>query len=209
MSILQKKRQTDLQVITDWVEQRSKVLDLGCGRGLLLEHLRTHKAIYGIGVDIDPEKILACIKRGLNVYQGDAELLLKEFPDGYFDWVICSRTVQELYHPGRVIQEALRVGRHLAMGFVNAGYWLNRWHFLLYGERVVNEVYSHTWDQGPPSNPVSIRSFERYCQANLLCAVDRVYLRGDWKTPCTRWANWRAGYAIYHLMKKETSGRKG
>lgn len=209
MSILHKKRQTDLQVIADWVDHRSKVLDLGCGRGVLLDHLRSHKSIHGVGVDIDPEKILACIKRGLNVYQGDAEQLMNEFPDGYFDWVICSRTVQELHHPGRVIQSALRVGRHLVMGFVNGGYWINRFHHLLHGERVVNDVYPNTWDQGPPSNPVSIRSFERYCHTSSLRAVDRVYLRGDWKTPCTRWVNWRAGYAIYHLMKQADATREG
>src|SRR5690554_5989617 len=101
------KRETDLQIVSDWVEQGARVLDLGCGRGILLEYLHQTRGIYGVGVDNDPQKILGCVKRGVNAYQGDIKQILSEFPDQYFDWVVCSRTLQELNKPKEVLFEAM------------------------------------------------------------------------------------------------------
>ena len=135
------KRTVDMQVIADWIEPGSRVLDLGCGRGVLLEYLVQRKAVEAVGVDTSFSKVTSCIRRGLAAYQGDMEGFLREFPDGFFDHVLCSRTLQELAAPARVINEALRVGRRLAVGFVNHGYWENRVSLALNGRRLVNEVY--------------------------------------------------------------------
>ncbi|MFP4281835.1 MAG: methionine biosynthesis protein MetW [Opitutales bacterium] len=195
------KRQTDFQIISNWIEDGSRVLDLGCGRGVLLEHLAQARNVRAVGVDTDLRKIQSCVRRGVSAYQGDAEGFLAAFPDGFFDWVIVSRTLQELDHPGRVMAEALRVGRTLAVGFVNHAYLRNRWAHFISGERVRNEVYPRSWHEDTPSHEVSVASFERFCAEAGYTIRQRAYLRGDWKTPLASWPNLRAGYAVYALTR--------
>ena len=93
MSLYKNRRQVDFQIIAKWVHDGDRILDLGCGRGILLEYLQQKKSIYGVGVDIDFDKILSCIQRKVNAYQGDVRAILAQFPDGAFDRVIFSRTV--------------------------------------------------------------------------------------------------------------------
>lgn len=193
------KREVDFQIISEWIEPGSRVLDLGCGRGILLEHLKRTKGVQGVGVDVDFQKILSCIKRGVTVYQGDIEMILKEFPDDFFDWVICSRTLQELEHSVLIIKEALRLSRHMAISFVNQGFWGNRLSILRGGSQVVSKLYPETWDQRRLSKPISIAEFERFCVEQNLQIHRKVYLLGDWKKTCSVLPNLRAGYAIYSI----------
>lgn len=197
------KRETDFQIITNWIADGQRVLDIGCGRGILLEHLRLTKGVYGVGVDISLEKVQACLGRSVNAYQGDAERFLSSQPDQHYDWVVLSRTVQELRHPGQVIENALRVGRHVAVGFVNHGYWVNRWNTLWTGSRGTSEVFPLTWEGGVPYNPVTINGFEAFCRRHGIRIVRRVHLQGDWKRE-QRWGpNLLAGYAIYDVSKED------
>ena len=202
MSKLADKRTVDMQVIGDWVEPGARVLDLGCGRGVMLDYLSQAKQARGIGVDLDFGKILACVQRGVTAYQGDMLEFMRAFPEGYFDRVICSRTIEELPDPAAVIAEALRVGRALAVGFVNHGYWKNRLDALLRGQKPDNEVYTTPWHESRPANPVSIADFEKFCAAQGIRINRRVWLRGDWKRPCRLRPNLRAGYAVYDLERK-------
>ncbi len=195
------KRTVDMQVIGEWIEPEARVLDLGCGRGVLLEYLVHTKHVHGIGVDLDVEKIGACVRRGINAYQGDMLEFMRAFPDGHFDCVICSRTLEEMHSPAAVIAEALRVWRAVAVGFVNHGYWKTRLDILFHGRKPRNEVYTTTWHESRPANPVSIVDFEAFCAAKQLRLLRRAHLRGDWKTPCTRLPNLFAGYALYELTK--------
>ena len=201
MSRVAEKRTVDMQIIGEWVEPASKVLDLGCGRGALLDYLVHTKQVSAVGVDLDFEKITACVARGLSAYQGDMMSFLREFPDRNFDRVICSRTVQELDDPTAVILEALRVGRALTVGFVNHGFWKNRIDALLRGRKVRNEVYTTEWFESRPSNPVTIADFEHFCQAKGIRIVRRAHLRGDWHRPCRVAPNLFAGYALYDLAR--------
>lgn len=196
-----RKRQTDQEILTTWIPRGARVLDLGCGRGVLLEKLAQTRGAYVVGVDNQLAKINAVVKRGLNAYQGDIEQALAIYPDGFFDWVICSRTVQELTSPGRILNEALRVGTNLAVGFLNYGYWRNRVSIARTGSRPTNEVFPTDWWHAGPYNPVTIAGFERFCATEGMAVADVVYLRGDWETPLTRWPNLRAGYAVYHLVR--------
>lgn len=195
------KREIDLQIISEWIEPGARVLDLGCGRGILLEHLRQTRQVYGVGVDADPQKILGCVKRGVSAFQGDILGLLAEYPPDFFDWVILSRTLQELPEPARILREALRVGRQLAVGFINYAYWRNRLAMLQTGQRVRNEVFPHRWHEGRPIHPVTVKDFERYCAEEKITLQHRVYLKGNWHTPISLWPNLRAGYAVYHLSR--------
>lgn len=195
------KRQIDLEIISEWVEPKSRVLDLGCGRGVLLQNLKSEKSIYGVGVDTDPIKINGCIKRGVNAYQGEIEGILKEFSDKTFDVVICSRTVQELINPANVIFEALRVGRAVMIGFVNHGYWVNRFNMVFKGNRVINDVYPQHWYESSPENPVTINEFELFCKESQIRIQRKVYLSGDWDTKLTFLPNLLSGYALYEIAR--------
>ena len=135
------RRQVDYQIIARWVDEGDRVLDLGCGRGVLLEYLKQKKSVYGVGVDISFEHILSCVKRGVPAYHGDVQALLATFGENAFDRVIFSRSVELLDDPDAILAEGLRVGKRVTVGFVNHGFWLNRFNFLLKGQRTVNEVY--------------------------------------------------------------------
>lgn len=195
------KRTVDMQAISGWVEPRSRVLDLGCGRGVLLESLVQSKDVRAVGVDLDIDKIAACIRRGITAYHGDMLAFMRAFPDGHFSRVICSRTLEEVADPGVVIAEALRVARAVAVGFVNHGYWKNRLDTFFRGRKPQNPVYTTRWHESRPANPLSIADFEQFCAAKNVRIAHRVFFRGDWKTPCTTLPNLMAGYALYDLTR--------
>ena len=200
------KRAADLKVISDWVKKDEKVLDLGCGQGILLEHLRETKNVKGLGVDYDSNKAAACISRGVNVYQGDIRNALSMLSDDSFDWVVFSRMVEELPEPGQIILDALRVGKKVAVSFVNHGYWRNRLHFSKHGSRIKNDVYRENWQSSHPRNHFSINEFESFCGASQELKKPfrlgrRVFHRGNWKTECKWVPNLRAGLAIYELVR--------
>ncbi|HEX2100905.1 MAG TPA: methionine biosynthesis protein MetW [Candidatus Synoicihabitans sp.] len=193
------KRTVDMQVIADWVAPNSRVLDLGCGRGVLLASLVQSKNVFGVGVDLEFDKIASCIRRGLTAYQGDMMAFMRSFPSDHFDRVICSRTLEEVAAPAEVIAEALRVGRAITVGFVNHAYWKNRVDNLVRGRKPRNAVYTTAWFESRPANPITIADFEDFCATKGYQIARRVHLRGDWKQPCTVRPNLLAGYALYDL----------
>ncbi|MBS0664091.1 MAG: methyltransferase domain-containing protein [Verrucomicrobia bacterium] len=201
MNKVVEKRTVDMQIIGEWVAPGSRVLDLGSGRGALLDYLVQTKEVSALGVDLDFGRVTACVARGIPVYQGDMTAFMREFPDRYFDRVICSRTVQELDDPTGVILEALRVGRALTVGFVNFGFWKNRVDALTRGRKVRNEVYTTEWFESRPANPVTIADFEHFCAAKGITITRRAHLRGNWRSPCRFLPNLFAGYALYDLRK--------
>jgi len=198
----QVKQDTDLHILSDWIAPGSRVLDLGCGRGLLLEHLLQARQAQVVGVDSDLHSVIGCVERGVPAYQGDIMDVLNFYPAGSFDWVVCSRTVQELAEPWRVLERSLVVGRRVAVGFVNHGFWLNRWNMFWRGHRVRNEVYPEPWYKSHPSNPVAIADFEEFCAAIGARVTRRAFLAGDWRTPRQFWPELLAGYALYEFTRK-------
>jgi len=195
------KRTVDMQIIGDWVEPNTRVLDLGCGRGALLDYLVQTKKVSGVGVDLDFVRISACVRRGLSAYQGDMTSFMRSFPEKHFDRVICSRTVHELADPTSVILEALRVGRALTVGFVNHGFWKNRFNTLVQGRKIRNEVYTTEWFESRPANPVTIADFEHFCAVKGIRISRYEHLSGDWHAPCRALPNLFAGYALYDLAR--------
>ena len=201
MKKLVEKRTVDMQIIGEWVEPGTRVLDLGCGRGVLLDYLGQTKKISGVGVDLNFAKITACVRRGVSAYQGDLMAFMRTFPDRNFDRVICSRTVQELADPAAVILEALRVGRALTVGFVNHGYWKNRVDAFFRGRKHRNAVYTTEWFESHPTNPVSLADFEHFCAVKGIAIRRRALLRGNWRDSCRFRPNLFAGYALYDLAR--------
>ncbi|MCX6952285.1 MAG: methyltransferase domain-containing protein [Verrucomicrobia bacterium] len=201
MSKFVEKRTVDMQIIGDWVEPNTRVLDLGCGPGVLLDYLVQTKQVSAVGVDLDLDRITTCVRRGLAAYQGDMTEFMRAFPDKHFDRVICSRTVHELGDPTAVIGEALRVGRSLTVGFVNHGFWKNRVDMLIRGRKLRNPVYTTEWFESRPANPVTIADFEHFCAAKEIRIARRAHLAGDWHSPCRALPNLFAGYALYDLAR--------
>lgn len=195
------KRTVDMQVIGEWVEPQSRILDLGCGRGELMAYLSQEKQVSATGVDLDFERISACVRSGLSAYQGDMTAFMHAFPDNHFDRIICSRTVHELNDPAGVILAALRVGTAVTVGFVNHAFWKNRVGGLLGGRKVQNAVYTTRWHESRPTNPLSIADFEDFCREKSIRISRRVHLMGDWRTPCPFLPNLLAGYALYDLAR--------
>jgi len=201
MSKLVEKRTVDMQVIGEWVEPQSRVLDLGCGRGELMAYLVQAKQVSATGVDLDFGRVSACVARGLSAYQGDMTAFMRAFPDQHFDRVICSRTVHELDDPAGVILEALRVASAVTVGFVNHGFWKNRLNVLFRGRKVRNVVYTTPWHESRPANPLTIADFEDFCREKAIRVARRAHLLGDWRTPCHLMPNLLAGYALYDLAR--------
>ena len=201
MSKLVEKRTVDMRIIGEWVQPGTRVLDLGCGRGVLLDYLAQTKQVAAVGVDLDFARISACVSRGVTAYQGDMVSFMRAFPARHFARVICSRTVHELNDPAEVILEALRVGQAVTVGFVNHGYWKNRLDGLIRGRKLRNEVYTTDWFESRPTNPVSIADFEHFCAAKGITITRRAHLGGDWKTPCHLRPHLFAGYALYDLTR--------
>jgi methionine biosynthesis protein MetW len=195
------KRTVDMQILADWVEPRSRVLDLGCGRGALLDSLVQSKDIFAVGVDLDFGKIAACVRLGITAYQGDMLEFMRAFPDGHFDRVICSRTLEEVADPAAVIAEALRVGRAVTVGFVNHAFWKNRLATLWRGRKPRNAVYTTEWFESRPSNPVGVADFEHFCAVKGYRIARRALLGGNWRSPCAFAPNLLAGYALYDLAR--------
>ena len=115
--------------------------------------------------------------------------------------VIFSRSVDLLEQPNATLAEALRVGKHVTVGFVNHGYWRNRLSFISRGRRIENEVYPKKWYESQPTNPFSIDEFDGFCQSAGIRIVNREYLLGNWRDTCPFLPGLFAGYAIYDLTK--------
>ena len=110
-------------LIAGWIRDGSRVLDLGCGDGTLLAHLQTGGGVTGYGIEIDPENILRCLERGVNVIQSDLNRGLSDFDDDSFDYVVMTQTLQAMRFPNLVLREMLRVGREAIVTFPNFGHW--------------------------------------------------------------------------------------
>lgn len=195
------KRRTDQMIIMRNTQIGDKVLDLGCGRGSLLELLIREKQVKGVGVDTNPKKILECIRKGITAYQGDINSVLGLFPDQSFDRVILSRTIEHLSHSGKTIQEALRVGKRVTIGFVNHGFWLNRMNYFLKGNRTVNDVYPDPWHDTDPVTLFSLANFEDFCRTHQIQVHDRTCLDGEWGKTCAFLPNLLAGYVICDISR--------
>ena len=123
----------DLRAIFEIIKPNSKVLDLGCGDGLLLKELVLKKKVNGLGIEISIEKIKSCLNSGISVIQEDLNDGLKEFKDNTFDFIVLSQTLEYVADPVYLIQEMLRVGKKVVISFENLAYWKNRVTFLLNG----------------------------------------------------------------------------
>ena len=119
------------QLISEWITDGARVLDLGCGDGGFLAALNKEKSVTGYGIEIDPENIVKCIQKGVNVIQANLDEGLSEFEENSFDFVVMTQTIQALRSPHSVIREILRIGKEGIVTFPNVGHWRCRLQFML------------------------------------------------------------------------------
>ena len=166
----------DFAAIAGWVRMGSSVLDLGCGDGTLLRFLAEQRGGAGYGVEIDDDGILACVRNGVNVIQGDLERGLSGFADGSFDYVILSQTLQAVRSSERVVREMLRVGREGIVTFPNFGYWRNRLH-VFRGHMPVSDNLPYQWFDTPNIHLCTITDFEDFCRGHEVRILERIVMR--------------------------------
>ncbi|WP_460805938.1 methionine biosynthesis protein MetW [Microbulbifer agarilyticus] len=154
----------DLDIIHNWVPAQSRVLDLGCGDGALLERLASEKQVSGYGVEIDPEEIQKCVERGVNVVEQNLDNGLKNFADQSFDTVLMTQALQTLRFPHLVVEEMLRVGRECIITFPNFGQWKARWHLAFSGRMPVSDLLPYEWYDTPNIHFCTFKDFEVLCR---------------------------------------------
>jgi len=157
----------DHLLIAELVEKGSRVLDVGCGDGALLQLLADTKDTDGRGVELERERVNACVARGLSVIQGDADRDLDDYPDEAFDYAILSLTIQATRYPKTVLENLLRIGRRAIVSFPNFGHWRIRMELLLTGRMPQTQNLPEPWYASPDAHLCTIKDF-----ADLVELVD-------------------------------------
>jgi len=155
----------EFKVIADLVEKNTRVLDVGCADGTLMEFLKVNKNIDIRGLEISKNKVQKCIEKGLTVIEGNAEKDLKQFPNKSFDYVILSQTLQAFLDPELVISELLRVGKKAIVTIPNFGYWKVRLHLLTKGTMPVTETLPDQWYNTPNLHMCTIKDFVHFVKS--------------------------------------------
>lgn len=153
----------DLQLIADMVAPRSRVLDIGCGDGALLDYLVHFKQVDGRGMELSQAGVNACVSHGLSVIQGDADTDLRDYPSNAFDYAILSQTLQATRDPRGVVEDLARIGRRAIVSFPNFGHWRVRGHLLLRGRMPVTEALPLHWYDTPNIHLCTILDFVALC----------------------------------------------
>ena len=188
----------DFEAISNWIKPASSVLDLGCGDGELLVHLKESRNITGYGIENDDAGILACVSNGVNVIQSNLESGLKEVGDGAFDYVILSQTLQAMKRTEAVIDEMLRVGTEAIVSFPNFGYWQHRWQ-LLKGRMPVSDALPYAWHNTPNVHMCTVADFDAFCARKNLRVLNRLVMNGEREQ--TLMPNLMGTLALYRLAK--------
>jgi len=165
----------DFPIIANWVNSNSKVLDLGCGDGELLNYLKKERNITGYGIEKDPDNWLTSLKKGINVLQVDIEAGLPEFEDNSFDVVILSKTIQSMHNTEEILDEMLRVGKQVIVTFPNFGYWRDRIQSIQ-GMMPKSKELPYSWFNTPNVHLCTINDFDNLCKSNKYKIVDRLVL---------------------------------
>ena len=153
----------EFKVISDLLPNNSRVLDVGCGDGSLMNFLVKEKNIETRGLELDQNNVQECFNKGLTVIQGNAETELYQFPDKSFDYVILSQTLQAFYKPDKVLNELLRIGKSVIVSIPNFGYWKVRTSLLFFGKMPVTKTLPNAWYNTPNLHMCTIKDLFNFC----------------------------------------------
>ena len=153
---------SEYKIIAELIENNSRVLDVGCDDGTLMEFLKKNKNVDIRGIEISKERVQTCIAKGLTVIEGNAEYDLKQFPNDSFDYVILGQTLQAFINPEVVIKELLRVGKKAVVTIPNFGHWKVRFNLLIEGTMPVTKSLPNDWYNTPNIHMCTIKDFEKF-----------------------------------------------
>lgn len=173
------RMRVDLEIVAGMIAPGSRVLDVGCGDGALLRCLAAEKGVDGRGIEIERDGVSACMRLGLSVVQGDADTDLGDYPDGAFDYVVLSQTLQATHSPREVLRQLLRIGRRAIVSFPNFGYWRCRLQLALGGRMPVTRTLDNPWYETPNIHFCTIRDFLALCAAEGVTVERKVALAHD------------------------------
>jgi len=193
----------DLTLIQPWINEGSRVLDLGCGDGTLLATLAKQKNVSGVGLEIDPENITQSLAQGVNVIEHDLNLGLGNFRDNSFDMVVMTLALQTLRYPHLVIDEMLRVGRECIVTFPNFGHWRSRWYLSQRGKMPVSKFLPYTWYDTPNIHFCTVKDFEALCADKQIRVLNSAVIGADniQSSLADRFPNLLGVTAVYHISK--------
>jgi methionine biosynthesis protein MetW len=169
---------SDYAIISELIEPNTRVLDLGCGEGELLQWLQLHKAVEARGVEIIGSRVQRAIARGVSVYQGDIDNGLADYPDGAFDYIILSQTLQETREPLKVLREMLRVGKRAIVAFPNFGHWSVRLAHLWTGRAPKTKLFPYDWYDSPNIHFLTIHDFQELVAREHWIAERSIFISG-------------------------------
>ena len=199
MKKLDQNSRYDFPIIENWTHQNSKVLDLGCGDGSLLNYLKEKKDIKGFGIEKNKDNWLLSLKNNIDVIQMDLEAGLAGFETNSFDLVILSRTIQSMNHIEEIIHEMMRVGKEVIITFPNFGYWKNRFQ-IMKGNMPVSDELPYKWFETPNIHLCTIQDFDNLCRANKIKVEQRLILTD--KKSVNFYPNFFGALALYKLVSK-------
>ena len=153
----------EFQIISELIENNTRVLDVGCGDGTLMKYLKDKKKVDTRGLEISKNNVQSCISKGLSIIEGNAEKDLHQFPNLSFDYVVLSQTLQAFLNPEKVIDDLLRVANKAIVTIPNFGYWKIRLHLLLKGTMPVTKNLPDEWYNTPNLHMCTIKDFFNFC----------------------------------------------
>jgi len=173
------KMKNEFKIIANLLPPQSRVLDVGCGDGTLIEALIREKSIDARGIELGENNVKACISKGLSVIEGNAETELNQFPDKAFDFVILSQTLQAFYQPENVLEQLLRIGNRVIISIPNFGYWKIRAKLLFFGKMPVTKSLPYSWYNTPNLHMCSIKDFYHFCELKKIKIEKVVGINGE------------------------------
>ena len=191
----------DFDIIQSYVADSSHLLDLACGDGTLLDQLRRHKNIQGVGLENDPDYIGKCIEKNIAVVEYDLNKGLSQFDDKSYDLVIMTLALQVMQHPDEVLEEMLRIGKECIVTFPNFGHWKARWYLSAFGRMPVSDLLPYEWYDTPNIHFCTVKDFEALCKERSITILHReVAATSKFEKCLCKWhPNLFGETAVYHL----------
>jgi methionine biosynthesis protein MetW len=208
-NIVKRQIRYDLEIIAKLIKPESKVLDIGCGDGDLLDFLKKTKKVDGRGLEISQSQVSKALMRGLSVIQGNAENDLSVYPNQSFDYAVLSQTLQATHNPKEILEEMLRIAKFAIVSFPNFAHIKNRLHLLFHGAMPINKTIPFEWFETPNIHFCSINDFEKLCKQLDFDIQKKIFLTAKHQLISFfghgTIANLFAEYGIFLISKNEFS----